>query len=85
MEGVEVYVDDMIIFSEEHLKRPKQVLLQHKQAKLIRNLSKSDFVIAKVIYLGHVVGHGVVTPIKAELKSITDYRIPENEKSLMGL
>ena len=47
------------------------------------NLSKSDFVKAKVTYIGHEVGHGVVTPIKAKVKSIIDYPIPENKKSLM--
>ena len=34
---------------------------------------KSDFVKAKVFYLGHVVGHGVATPIKENVKSITDH------------
>ena len=46
-------------------------------------MSKSDFVKAKVIYLGHVVGHGVVTPIKATVESIIDYPIPENKKSFI--
>ena len=86
LEGVEVYVDDIVIFSdtwEEHLKRLEQVLFRLKEANLTVNLSKSDFVKAKVIYLGHVVGHGVVTPIKAKVKSIIDYPVPENKKSLM--
>ena len=78
LEGVEVYVDDIVIFSdtwEEHLKRPEQVLFQLKEANLTVNLSKSDFVKAKVIYLVHVIGHGVVTPIKARVESIIDYPI----------
>ena len=47
LEGVEVYVDDMVIFSdtwEEHFKRLEQVLFRPKQANLTVNLSKSDFV-----------------------------------------
>ena len=40
---------------------------------------------AKVIYLGHVVCHVPVTPIKAKDKSIIDYPIPENKKSLMSI
>ena len=86
LEGVEVYVDDIVIFSntwEEHLKRLEEVLSWLKQANHTVNLTKVDFVKAKVIYLGHVVGHGVVTPIKAKVKSIIDYPIPENKKSLM--
>ena len=86
LEGVGVYVDDIVIFSdtwEEHLKRLEKVLFWLGQANLTVNLSQSDFVKAKVIYLGHVVGHGVVTPIKAKINSYIDYPIPENEKSLM--
>ena len=51
--------------------------------KLTVNLSKSHFVKAKVVYLGHVIGLGVVSPIKEKVKSIIDYPIPENTKSLM--
>ena len=53
LEGVEVYVDDIVIFSDtwgEHLKRLEEVLFWLKQANLTLNLSKSDFVKAKVIY-----------------------------------
>ena len=83
LEAVEVYVDDIVILSdtlEEHLKRLEQVLFWPKEANLTVNLSKSDFVKAKVIYLGHVVGHGVVAPIKAKVERIIDYPIPENYK-----
>ena len=41
LEGVEVYMDDIVIFSEKHLKRLEQVLVWHKQANLTLNLSKS--------------------------------------------
>ena len=57
--------------------------MQFKQPNLTINLSKSDFVKAKGVCLGHV-GHGVVTPIKANVKSTIDYPIPESKKSLMG-
>ena len=87
LECVEVYVDDIVIFSDtwkEHLKRLKKVLFRFEQANLNVNfLSKIDFVKTKVIYLGHVVGHGSVAPIKAKVKSIIDYPIPENKESLM--
>ena len=91
LESVEVYVHDIIddidIFSdtlEEHLKRLEQGLFCLKRATLIVNMSKYDFVKANAIYLGHVVGYGVVTPIKTKVKSIIDYPIPENKKSLMS-
>ena len=45
LEGVEVYVDDIVIFSdtwEEHLKRLEQVMFQLKEANLTVNLSMSE-------------------------------------------
>ena len=42
-EGVEVYVDDIVIFSdtwEEYLKRLEEVLFRLKQVNLTVNLSK---------------------------------------------
>ena len=61
----------------------EQGLFRLIEANLTANLSKSDFVKTKVIHLGHVVDHEVVTPIEAKVKSIIDYPIPENKKSLM--
>ena len=58
VEGVEVYVDDIVIFSdtwEEHF------------------LNKFCFSSKRLF----------VTPIKAKVKSIIDYPIPDNKKSLM--
>ena len=39
----------------------------------------------KVDYLGHVVGHKVVTPIKTKVKSIIDYPFLKIRKRLMWL
>ena len=87
LEGAEVYVDDIVIFSdtwEENLKRLEKDLFRlGTLSKPYCEFVKSDFVKVKVIYLGHVVGHGIVTPIKAKVKSIIDYPIPKNQKSLM--
>ena len=86
LEDFEVYVDGIVIISdtwEEYLKRLEQVLFRLKQANLTVNLSKSDFVKAKVIYLGHVVVHEIVIAIKATVKRITDYPFSENKKNLM--
>ena len=77
-----MYVDDIVSFSntwEEHLKGLERVLFWLKETNLTVNLSKSDIVKGKVIYLGHVVGHGVVTPIKAKVESSTNHPIPENK------
>ena len=68
----------------EYLKRLEQVLFRIKQTNLTVNLSKNYFVKAKVVYFGHGVGHGVVIPIEAKVKSVIDYPILENKKSFMS-
>ena len=64
----------------------EQVLFLIKQINLSVNSLKTDFVKTKVVYLWHLVGHGVVTPVKVKVKSIIDYPIPENKfKSFFGM
>ena len=84
--GVEIYVDDIVVYSdtwEEHMFRLDKMFDRLKQANLTVNLSKSDFGKAQVVYLGHVIGHGQVTPIEAKVKNILEYPIPANKRSLM--
>ena len=67
----------------EHLKRLEAVFCRLAAANLTVNLTKTDFGHAKVIYLGHVVGMGDVTPVEAKIKCIVEYPILENRKGLM--
>ena len=73
-------LSSLVILGRPLKKAGESFVFQLKQANLTVNLSKSGFVKAKVIYLGHVVGHGVVTPIKAKVTSIIAYPIPEIRK-----
>ena len=87
LEGVGIYVDDIVIYSNswsEQLKRLEAVFCRLAAANLTVNLAKSDFGLAKVIYLGHVVVLGNVTPVEAKIKCIVEYPIPENRKGLMS-
>ena len=65
------------------MKRLEAVFCRLAAANLTINLAKSDFGHAKVIYLGHVVGMGNVTPVEAKIKCIVEYPIPGNRKGLM--
>ncbi|XP_068229386.1 uncharacterized protein [Palaemon carinicauda] len=59
LEGCIVYIDDLIIYSEDwetHLKRIRALFEILRKAGLVVNLRKSDFAQAKVIYLGHEIG-----------------------------
>ena len=85
LDGVGIYVDDIVIYSdtwEEHMARLCQVFDRLEEARLTVNLSKSEFCQAKVVYLGHVVGCGEVSPVDAKVQAIVRYPAPT---SLRGL
>ena len=71
IEGCEAYVDDLIVYSqtwEQHIGQLRCLFEKLSQAKLTVNLVKSEFCQANVVYLGHVVGQGMVKPIKAKVE-----------------
>ena len=86
LKGVDVYVDDIVVYNntwEEHVSTLYALFDRLTEAKLTVNLGKSDFGQAKVVYLGHVVGQGEVSPIAAKIKGIVQFPVPNNKKSLM--
>lgn len=83
--GVETYINDIVVYNNtwaEHMISLRKVFSRLKHANLTINLAKSDFCQAEVTYLGHVVGHGWITPIEAKIQSIVRYPAPTNVKGL---
>ena len=77
--------DDIGIYSdtwEEHIETVERVFQRFKSAKLVINLSKSDFGKAEVKYLGHIVGYGKTTPTEAKTPDILKYLTPQNTRKL---
>ena len=63
--NVAAYLDDIVIFSnswEEHRDHIRTVLNWLKEAGLTLKPHKCHFAMAECVYLGHVVGNGVVHP-----------------------
>ena len=59
------YLDDLIIFSttwEDHLTYLKAVLSRLQELGLTTKPLKCQFAMTECMYLGHVVGNGVVKP-----------------------
>ena len=54
-----------------------------KKANLTVNLIKSEFCHAKVIFLGHVVGLGQVTPVTSKIESVCRFPVPSDKRDLM--
>ena len=95
-----VFIDDVLIYSkteEEHADHLKMVLQVLKEKKLYAKLSKCEFWLKEVSFLGHVIsGDGIaVDPSKIEAvsqwetpKSVTEIRsflgLPELQQKITG-
>lgn len=85
LEGCGSYIDDLIIYSDtwdEHLCRLKALLGRLSRANLVTNLSKCEFVKARVQYLGFVVGYGKVAQPTAKGDAICKFPVPTTKKKL---
>jgi hypothetical protein len=86
LEGCEAYMDDVIITSDDwqpHMRQIREFFDRVSKAKLTINLSKSEFVKAFVVFLGHVVGQGQVKPVEAKKESIVRFPVPTSKKKLI--
>ena len=83
--NVAAYVDDIIVFSnswEDHRNHIQTVLNQLKEAGLTLKLHKCHFAMAKCIYLGHVVGNGVVRTEMTKVEAIEHFPAPSTKKEV---
>lgn len=85
------YLDDIIIFSEtweQHLQHVKEILLKIRGAGLTIRPNKCSFTKPETVYLGHVLGCGVIRPQQVKLEAIQDAKQPTTKKqvrSFLGL
>ena len=83
--GVACYLDDIVVYSDDlpaHLSQLTRLLTALKEANLVVNLAKSEFLKSTVEYLGHVVGQGQVKPKNANVQSILDMKAPSDLRSV---
>ena len=86
LENCDVYVDDLIIYSdtwEQHMKQIRALFDRLMIAKLTVNLVKCEFGRACVTYLGHVVGQGQVKPVNAKVEAIVNFPQPKTKREVM--
>ena len=88
---VVVFIDDILVYSksekehEEHLTIVLQKLRNHQ---LYAKLSKCEFWIDKVPFLGHIISNGGVTVDPAKVSEVLDWQPPTSVKeikSFLGL
>ena len=79
------YLDDVVIYStswKDHLTHLRQVLKRLQDAGLTLKLRKCQFGMAHCVYLGHVVGSGVVKPEGTKLDAVSSFPRPETKKEV---
>ncbi|XP_049312212.1 uncharacterized protein LOC125778460 [Bactrocera dorsalis] len=79
MDFVFCYLDDILIFSEneeEHHKHVQLVLQKLKEAKLCVNLSKCEFCVSELNFLGYHISAEGIQPPKERVEAICQYPKP---------
>ncbi|KAL0402210.1 UNVERIFIED_CONTAM: Retrovirus-related Pol polyprotein from transposon.6 [Sesamum latifolium] len=86
-----IFIDDILVYSrsmEEHEQHLRIVLQILKEKELYAKLSKYEFWINQVVFLGHVIfGDGVMLD-PSKVKAIMECRVPKNAtevRSFLGL
>ena len=82
-----VFVDDILIYSstwEEHLRHLDEVLGILQEQSLYAKMSKSEFGMQEMLYLGHVIGANRVQVHLEKIRAIVDWPTPKNVTELKG-
>jgi len=83
--GVVVYLDDILIYSEnykEHVELVKKVLARLEEHRLAISLKKSVFHVPSVEFLGYIVAVDGVTISERKVESIKKWRSPRSVKEV---
>ncbi|KAL0291142.1 UNVERIFIED_CONTAM: Transposon Tf2-12 polyprotein [Sesamum calycinum] len=76
-----VFIDDILVYSknrEEHEQHLRIVLQILKEKELYAKLSKCEFWVNQVVFLGHVISGDGVMPDPSKVKAIMEWRVPKN-------
>ncbi|WVZ75795.1 hypothetical protein U9M48_023826 [Paspalum notatum var. saurae] len=82
---VVVFIDDILIYSkmeEEHEEPLRLVLQKLREYKLYAKLSKCEFWLDPVPFLGHIVSKGGIMVDPSKISSIMDWKVPEVVKEV---
>lgn len=85
LEGVAVYIDDIICFGkdqQEHDQRLKKLLYKLRSENVKLNKEKCKISISELKYLGHKLSGKGVTADDCKIKAITNMETPKDKKSL---
>ena len=78
---VEIFIDDILVYSkdaQEHKQHLKIVLQILREKKLFAKLSKCDFWLKEVSFLGHIVYAKGIRVDHANIEAIVNWKLPRN-------
>ena len=84
---VEVYLDDITIFSqtfEEHLQHVNIVLDILQEVNLMLNAEKCHFFLTNVTLLGHIISRDGIQPDDEKIVKVKNYPVPTTIRQLRG-
>jgi hypothetical protein len=88
---VVVFIDDILIYSQneqEHEKHLRKVLQRLRDCQLYAKLSKFEFWISKVLFLGHIINRDGLVVDPKKVAAILDWKAPKDVqgiKSFIGM
>ena len=85
IEGVEIIVDDLLIWGEnqqQHDKHLRQVLERARQKNLKLNKEKSQIALDEISYIGHILSKEGLKPDPQKVRAITEMNRPQNKEEL---
>jgi hypothetical protein len=86
-----IFIDDILVYSKseaEHEKHLRLVLQMLREHKLYAKLSKCEFWIDEVPFLGHIISKGGIAVDPSKVKDVLEWKIPQTVKeirSFLGL
>ncbi len=86
LEGVEVIMDDIVIFASDemtHNERLEKVLKRCKELNITLNKDKCRFRLSEVKYMGHILSADGLKPDPAKIEAINRMKAPSNKQELM--
>jgi hypothetical protein len=78
---VVVFIDDILIFSkneEEQDEHLHLVLQKLRENQLYAKLSKCEFWLKEVLFLGHIISEGGISVDPSKLKDVLSWNTPHN-------
>jgi hypothetical protein len=76
---VVVFIDDILIFSkneEDHDEHLHVVLLKLRENQLFAKLSKYEFWLKEVSFLGHIISEGEISVDPSKVKDVLNWKTP---------